>query len=256
MASMKDTVILALDTSGENGSVALLVSAAGQGAPQLFERALPSGPKSSQRLLPAVDEVLGEAGLRLDACDAIGFGAGPGSFTGLRIAAGATQGLAFGIGCPVLPVSTLEACAQAARERDPAVEHVVAALDARMDEVYWASYAFDLARARWRVIDAPSLADPLDVRPLPLPFTLAGNAAEVFGARLGARAAARAIDAEARPGAAAIARIALLAWRAGEGIDAAKVRPLYLRDKVAFTTLEREAARLSASKAASVGDGS
>jgi tRNA threonylcarbamoyladenosine biosynthesis protein TsaB len=247
---MTQTVLLALDTSTEFCSVALL-SAAGSAVgatpeearaePRLWVRHEQTGAVSSTRLLPAIRELFDEAGLKLADCDAIAFGSGPGSFTGLRTATGVAQGLAFGLNLPVVPVSTLLACAESARLRDPSVTRVLAALDARMDEIYWADYAWDDAQGEWRTLQAASLDAP-DRLVLPdVPFTLAGNAAAAFGARLPALAAAKSVDGEALPHAVPLAHAALRAVRAGRTVPADQAAPEYVRDKVAQTTAERVA---------------
>ncbi|WP_224024733.1 tRNA (adenosine(37)-N6)-threonylcarbamoyltransferase complex dimerization subunit type 1 TsaB, partial [Burkholderia vietnamiensis] len=130
---MTQTVLLAIDTSTEYCSVALLRSAPADAAvstPQTWVRHELTGAVSSTRVLPAVQELFAESGLALADCDAIAFGAGPGSFTGLRTATGITQGLAFGRGLPVVPVGTLLVCAEHARLRAPGTTRVLAALDA------------------------------------------------------------------------------------------------------------------------------
>ncbi|GAB7523787.1 tRNA (adenosine(37)-N6)-threonylcarbamoyltransferase complex dimerization subunit type 1 TsaB [Paraburkholderia sp. 2C] len=286
---MTETVLLALDTSTEFCSVALLAvanppagsslrSSAGglpaasdissasvsQGAaalssalssasslasrdafhePRVWSRHESTGAVSSTRLLPAIRELFDEAGYMLRACNAIAFGAGPGSFTGLRTATGVAQGLAFGLGCPVVPIGTLAACAESARRRDPSATRVLAALDARMDEVYWADYAWDDALQDWRAVRAAALDAPERIVAPDVPYTLAGNAAAVFGARLAVAAGARAIDGEALPHALPIAFAAWRAWRAGRAVPADRAAPEYVRDKVALTTAERLAAK-------------
>ncbi len=241
---MNPTALLALDTSTEFCSVALGVA---QGEAAAFDmvhvRHENTGAVSSSRLLPAVAEVLAAAGLDLSACSAIAFGAGPGSFTGLRTATGAAQGLAFGGGLPVVPVSTLMACAEVARGNDASADRVLVAMDARMDEAYWALYEWSAARGEWGVIQAPALSRPEDIEVPAQPFTLAGNAHAAFGDRLHAAAHARVIDARALPHAGAVALLGLRAWRRGEAIAPALAAPEYIRDKVAQTTAEREAAR-------------
>ena len=167
--------------------------------------------------------------------------AGPGSFTGLRTATGVAQGLAFGLNLPVVPVSTLLACAESARLRDPSATRVLAALDARMDEIYWADYAWDDAQCEWRTVQAASLDAPQRLVLPDAPFTLAGNAAAAFGARLPAVAAARTVDSEALPHALPLAHAALRAFRAGRTVPADQAAPEYVRDKVAQTTAERVA---------------
>jgi tRNA threonylcarbamoyladenosine biosynthesis protein TsaB len=241
---MNRTALLALDTSTEFCSVALGVAYDDASAfASLHVRHEKTGSVSSARLLPAVAEVLAQAGLRLDACSAIAFGAGPGSFTGLRTATGATQGLAFGGGLPVVPVNTLMACAEAARNTDPGADRVLVAMDARMDEAYWALYEWSVAAGEWTVLSAPSLARPEAISAPAQPFTLAGNAHGVFGERLHAAASARVIDTQALPHAGPVAALGLRAWRRGEAVAPALAAPDYIRNKVAQTTAEREAAR-------------
>ncbi|MCW8886493.1 MAG: tRNA (adenosine(37)-N6)-threonylcarbamoyltransferase complex dimerization subunit type 1 TsaB, partial [Motiliproteus sp.] len=125
--------ILALDTSSEACSVALLIDEQVQEIHELVPR------QHTQKLLPMVQQLLEQANLQVSDLDGIAFGAGPGSFTGLRITAGVAQGLALGADLPLLPVSTLAALAQEAYQEQQA-EQVLAALDARMGEVYWGVY--------------------------------------------------------------------------------------------------------------------
>jgi tRNA threonylcarbamoyladenosine biosynthesis protein TsaB len=241
---MTQTVLLALDTSTEFCSVALLsaaVDAAGhvQTGPRAWVRHEQTGAVSSTRLLPAIRELFDEAGLALADCNAIAFGSGPGSFTGLRTATGVAQGLAFGLDLPVVPISTLLVCAESARRRDPAATRVLAALDARMDEIYWADYAWDEAQGEWRVLQQASLDTPQQLVVPAEPFTLAGNAAAAFGARLPAASAARTVDHDALPHALPLAYAALRAFHAGRTVPADQAAPEYVRNKVAQTTAER-----------------
>ncbi len=159
------STILAIETSTEIASAAILVG----------ERMLSlqtSGVQNhSQTLLPMLQNLLQQAGLRLQDCDAIAFGAGPGSFTGVRTACGIAQGLAFGLDIPVCPVSTLQAMAERARQESGA-SHVMPILDARMGEVYWARYQHDGA---WQSVQEPALANPATLA-APLPHEMAcGN---------------------------------------------------------------------------------
>ena len=243
---MTQTVLLALDTSTEFCSAALVsasVDAAGQptAEPRVWIRHEQTGAVSSTRLLPAIRELFAEAGLALADCDAIAFGSGPGSFTGLRTATGVAQGLAFGLNLPVVPIGTLLVCAESARLRDPSATRVLAALDARMDEIYWADYAWDDTQREWRTVQTASLDAPERLVLPDVPFTLAGNAAAAFGERLPAAAAARSIDGEALPHALPLAYAALRAFRAGRTVPADQAAPEYVRDKVAQTTAERMA---------------
>jgi tRNA threonylcarbamoyladenosine biosynthesis protein TsaB len=245
---MNRTVLLALDTSTEYCSVALISSEdssdTSSTAPvRVWSRHDKTGAVSSARILPAARELFAQAGIALAECSAVAFGAGPGSFTGLRTAAGVAQGLAFGLGIPVVPVSTLLACAEAARLRDHDVHRVLAVLDARMDEVYWADYEWDSRQGEWQALSRPALAAPEDLAAPQAPFALAGNAAAVFGERLRVAGSATVIDHDAVPHAVPLAHAALRAYRSGRTVPAEQAAPEYVRDKVAQTTAERLAAR-------------
>ncbi|GAB3628547.1 tRNA (adenosine(37)-N6)-threonylcarbamoyltransferase complex dimerization subunit type 1 TsaB [Pandoraea terrae] len=241
---MPSITLLALDTSTEFCSVALYRDdPAVPGAPRIVARHLDTGPVSSTRILPAAREVLESAGLRLADCDAIAFGAGPGSFTGLRTACGVAQGLAFGAGLPVVPVGTLMACAEAARDRDPSADRVLVALDARMDEAYWADFIWDASSGDWRTQQGPALDAAQRVPTPDTAFVLAGNAAAAFGDRLPAAAQARAVMPDAMPHAQSVAVLAARAFARGEAIPADQAMPFYVRNKVAQTTAERQATK-------------
>lgn len=220
--------LLALDTSTEVFTIAV------QRADVVFERQGAGGANASSTLIPAIQALLVEAGLGLAQLDALVFGHGPGSFTGLRTACSVAQGLAFGAGVPVLGVDTLLAVAEDARFREGAMQ-VVALLDARMDQVYAGAYAFALGA--WRQERAIALAAPQEVI-LPGGWTLAGNAFDAYGPRLpaGPRIAAQ-------PTATALLRLAPALLAAGGARPADQALPLYIRDKVAQTTEERAAAR-------------
>lgn len=220
--------LLALDTSTEVFTIAVQREGA------VLERQGAGGANASSTLIPAIQALLAQAGVALGQLEAIVFGHGPGSFTGLRTACSVAQGLAFGAGVPVLGVDTLLAVAEDARFREGAMQ-VVAVLDARMDQVYAGAYAF--ADGAWRQERTIVLAAPQDVT-LPAGWTLAGNAFVAYGARLpaGPRLAAQ-------PTAAALLRLAPTLLGAGAGKPAAEALPLYIRDKVAQTTEERAAAR-------------
>jgi tRNA threonylcarbamoyladenosine biosynthesis protein TsaB len=224
--------LLAFDTSTDILSIA--VQGSGPGAVPL-EHAGPGGARASSTLIPAIQDLLARSGLRLADLDAIVFGRGPGSFTGLRTACSVAQGLAFGAGVPVLAVDTLLAVAEDAYQR-AGMEQVVAVLDARMDEVYSAGYLRDAGR--WRLQGETRLSSPEAVF-VPEGCALAGNAFAAYGARL--PAAADRI--EALPTAAALLRLAPMLIAAGQAGPAGSATPLYIRDKVAQTTAERAAAR-------------
>jgi tRNA threonylcarbamoyladenosine biosynthesis protein TsaB len=220
--------LLALDTSTEVFTIAV------QRGADVLEREGAGGANASATLIPGIQALLAEAGLGLAQLDAIVFGRGPGSFTGLRTACSVTQGLAFGAARPVLGLDTLLAVAEDARFRTGATR-IVAVLDARMDQVYAGAYAF--AQGRWRQERAIALAAPEEVTLSP-GWTLAGNAFDAYGPRLphGARVAAR-------PAAAALLRLTPAFLAAGAAVPAAQDPPLYTRDKVAQTTEERATAR-------------
>ena len=229
--------LLAFDTSTETLSVA--VQRGGPHAPAPLHCEAAGGAQASAALIPAIQDLLARAGLRLPQLDAIVFGRGPGSFTGLRTACSVAQGLALGAAVPVLAVDTLLAVAEEARYRE-GVTQVVAVLDARMDEVYSAAYAYEAGR--WRQQGDFSLGAPEAVV-VPAGWALAGNALAAYGSRL-APAAARI---EALPCAAAMLRLAPALIAAGQAGPAARALPLYIRDKVAQTTEERAALRAAAS---------
>jgi tRNA threonylcarbamoyladenosine biosynthesis protein TsaB len=221
--------LLAFDTSTEQLSVAVA-----HGARVLEEQAA-GGALSSTLLIPMVQSLMARAQLTLGELDAIAFGRGPGSFTGLRTACSVAQGLAFGASRPLLPLDTLQAVAEDARHRS-GVMQVVAALDARMDEVYWAAYEW--REGRWLEREPPRLTKPEQLT-VPPGWCLAGNVLQMHAARLPGRVNM----VEAAPRAGALLRLAPAAMAAGLAVPPAQALPLYIRDKVAQTTQERRAAR-------------
>jgi tRNA threonylcarbamoyladenosine biosynthesis protein TsaB len=236
------TALLAFDTATEHMSVAL-----GLGD-RVFTHESAGGALASARLIPAIMALLREAGVRLQELDAIAFGRGPGAFTGLRTACSVAQGLAFGAGKPVLPIDSLLAVAEDARAADVA-SRVWATMDARMEEIYAAQYEY--RAGRWSVLDAPRLYTPAALNERWLsepPQCVAGNALTAFAGRL--QVADALLFPEALPRAQAMLPLALALWKEGGAVDAAQALPLYLRDKVAQTTVEREVARLAKEEAA------
>jgi len=222
---------LVLDTSTEWCSAALWLDG------QLHARRVLAEQRHSSLLLPMLDELLRESAVSLRQLDGIAYGAGPGSFTGLRIACAVTQGLALGADLPVVGVSTLESIAE-----QTGADHVLAVLDARMAEVYWAAYRRE--GTGWRAASEPQLALPESVVvPDGGDWVGAGNGFAVLGDVLRPRLAARLarIDDTLMPDAAAMAPLAVRAFARGEGMDAALAAPIYLRDKVALTVDERRA---------------
>ncbi|MGI4845463.1 MAG: tRNA (adenosine(37)-N6)-threonylcarbamoyltransferase complex dimerization subunit type 1 TsaB [Janthinobacterium lividum] len=235
------STILAIETSSELASCALLAG------DRLIARATSGVRTHSQSVLPMVQELLREAGLALADCDAVAFGAGPGSFTGVRTACGVAQGLAFGANLPVLPLVTLEAMAQACRARTGASE-VLAVLDARMGEVYWAQYRYDAARGAWIEVVAPALCAPQDLEPLPVEGLAAcGNGFSAYPEAFAGKAFAAGALEDILPHARELALLGAPALAAGLGVPPAQAQPLYLRNKVAYTSAERQA--INAAKA-------
>ncbi len=221
--------ILALDTSTEYCSVALWLDGA------VSDRCEKVGQRHSEVLLPMVDGLLRSADLRLADLDGIAFGAGPGSFTGVRIACSAAQGLALGADKPVSGICTLQALAE-----DAGHERVIAVLDARMAEVYYAAY--EKRQGAWHAVHEPGLCLPQHAPALTgAGWFGAGSGFLAHGTQLRARYASNlaAVAEQAVPQAAAIARLAAPLFAAGLGVDAAQAAPLYLRDKVALKTCER-----------------
>jgi tRNA threonylcarbamoyladenosine biosynthesis protein TsaB len=223
--------LLAFDTSTETMSIALA-----QG-PRLWEHTGTGGAQASSSLIPAINALMAQAQLAFGNLDAIAFGSGPGSFTGLRTACSVAQGLAFGAGVPVLPVDTLLAVAEEARHQH-GVQRVMAALDARMDEIYAAAYVFD--GSRWMQQEDFRLVRPEDLGATP-DFTLAGNAVAAYGDRLSPSGHVHAL-----PTATAMLRLAPALLAAGLGVPADQALPRYIRDKVAKTTDERAAEKAAA----------
>ncbi|MBV6287218.1 tRNA (adenosine(37)-N6)-threonylcarbamoyltransferase complex dimerization subunit type 1 TsaB [Pseudomonas aegrilactucae] len=218
------TTLLALDTATEACSVALLHDGKVLSHYEVIPRL------HAQKLLPMIQALLAEAGIALSAVDAIAFGRGPGAFTGVRIAIGVVQGLAFALERPVLPVSNLALLAQRAL-REHGAEQVAAAIDARMDEVYWGCY--QQSAGEMRLLGNEAVLAPEQVS---LP---AGAGGDWFGAGTGWGYADRlpvavtGQDAGMLPHALDLLTLAQFAWARDEGIAADLAQPVYLRDKVA-----------------------
>ena len=243
MHSVFGRPLLAFDTGTELLSVGLQLADGRQ-----FLRESPGGAAASASLIPTLLELLAEGGLAPAALGAVVFGQGPGSFTGLRTACAVAQGFAYGAGLKVVPVPSLLAVAEDARLQHGA-EAVLATLDARMDEVYFAAYRWQPDAARWTETASARVAAPEDVTAPASPggdsaagYVLAGNARAVYAGRV-APELARSVS--ARPNAAALLSLAPGLIAAGVLLEPASALPLYVRDKVARTTAEREADRLA-----------
>ncbi len=273
--------LLAFDTSTEQLAMAV-VSPQG-----VWVHRSPGGASVSNTLLPQAQLLLQQAGLKLSDLKAVAFGVGPGAFTGLRTSCAVAQGLAFGLGCRVLQIDSLLIVAEDARWQafqgvspgwfgPGSGQHglgaqtgpmrtfeIGVAMDARMHEAYAGRYRHD--GQRWQVVQAPALYNlPAleeawaqlgeDDTPAagetpnhaPLRSWLAGSALLAFGDRLVLPPSLQRLPIE-HDRAAALARLALQAWFHDALIDTADALPLYLRDKVALTTLERQAVRAAGS---------
>ena len=252
--------LLALDTSTDRLAAALQTPA---GRWCVNEA---GGALASARLVPLLMSLLADAGVSLAQVQAIAFGQGPGAFTGLRTACAVTQGLAFAGNTPVLAIDSLlivaeDARAQAAAAGLPIDGDWWVAMDARMDEVYAAAYRYTGAdsptREGWqqslapRLWTLPALIDRWAAAP---PVRVAGNALAAFADRLPARGARTWPTCADR--AAALLQLSVQAWHRGDCQPADQALPLYLRDKVAQTTAERQALRDATGSATSSVGGS
>jgi tRNA threonylcarbamoyladenosine biosynthesis protein TsaB len=221
--------ILAIETSGEFGSVALLAD------DTLFEETLEGHARHSEHLLPTIRQLLANAGLSLHGLDALAFGAGPGAFTGLRLACGVVQGLALGTGLPVVQVGSLQALALEAP-----VGQVLVAADARMGEIYSAAYVNDGQEPVEML--APRCSPPEDLHlPVGGSWIGVGSGFAAYPERIpiDLRQSLSALHEVQVPTARAVARLAARRVARGETVPAAQAAPFYVRDKVALTTAER-----------------
>ncbi len=257
--------LLALDTSTDRLAAALQTPAGRWCVDEA------GGALASARLVPLLMSLLADAGVTLAQVQAIAFGQGPGAFTGLRTACAVTQGLAFAGNTPVLAIDSLlvvaeDARAQAATAGLPTDGDWWVAMDARMDEVYAAAYRHigeashtgedragrDGGRTGWQLLVAPrlwTLPALVDCWAAAPPTRVAGNALAAFADRLPAPGARTWPSCAGR--AAALLQLAMQAWHRGECQPADQALPLYLRDKVAQTTAERQALRDAAGPVAS-----
>ena len=229
---MNELKILAVDTATEACSAALLVG------DKLFSRWEEAPRDHTRKILPMVQAVLEDAGISLSDLDAIAFGRGPGSFTGVRIGISVAQGLAFGAGVPMIGISTLAAMAQGAYRLDGA-EQVLTAIDARMNEVYFGRY--ELIDGRMQLVGDEVVSEPaalVDVRgKLAGPVTCVGTGFETYGETLSGLADELAASQVRFPAAEDMLPLARAAWLAGEAVPVEQATPVYLRDKVTWKKL-------------------
>lgn len=219
---------LLLETSAAVASVAV---ADGE---RLLERRIESQRQQSDRILPLVDELLAEAGFGLSSLDGIVLGRGPGSFTGVRVAAAVAQGLGMAAGLGVIGVSSLAAASQAAW-REHGAERCLVCVDARMGEVYWG--CFDIrdgvaVNRGGEHLDAPARV----ARPEAAAWTGVGNGFAVYPEQLAAAVgSAERVFAELLPSAGDLLPLALRDWSAGRFVAASEALPVYLRDASAWS---------------------
>ena len=235
--------VLALDAATELCSVALLSDG------ECLVRSIESGKSSAQQLLQMVGEVMAEGQVDFSRLDGIAASIGPGAFSGVRISVAVAQGLAFGADLAVAPITTLSALALQAAQSSPLPDEarVIACLDARMGELYWGVFTVEASAdvATRRVVecgapgvDAPdAIASRLSGRYVGIGrgFSVYPQLAQIAGVEV------QAAHALALPNAREIARLGVLRFGAAGGIDPADLKPLYLRDKVALTEIERAA---------------
>ena len=230
---MKLLRMLAIDTSTEACSAALLWSDG-----EMRQRFVVTERGHADLILPMIDELLAEAGCKLKDLDGLAFGRGPGGFTGLRIAAGVIQGLAYGAGLRVAPVSSLAAVAFLTSSPScPSTPSsgVLVCNDARMNEVYWGCYRFDPdAPCVPNVLAAEAVGPENSVLPAPTVTRFAGNGIARYPA-LQARLESAGLSycTGVYPRADAIARLGEQMLQQGDGVDAAEALPVYIRDNVA-----------------------
>jgi len=222
--------LLAFDTSTEFLSIAIARDA------EVYCFDTLAGQSHSQLILPELQNLLSRAHLQLSDLNGLVFGAGPGSFTGVRIAAGVAQGLALGANLPVLGVCTLMALAQAS-----GADKVLACLDARMGEVYYAAYVKQ--GGLWQVVHAPGLYKPEVVPAVEGEnWVGAGSGWQTYGEILNAHFASQLIEIKPQlmPQASAMLQLAMPEFASGKVLQAADAMPIYIRNRVALKTAERE----------------
>jgi tRNA threonylcarbamoyladenosine biosynthesis protein TsaB len=222
--------LLAFDTSTEHLSLALIKGEASY----VFQ--VNAGQTHSQVILPQIDSLLKQANLQLGDLHGLAFGAGPGSFTGVRIAAGVAQGLGLGANLPVLGVCTLLALAQAS-----GANKVIACLDARMGEVYHAAY--EKVGAQWQTLSEPTVCKP-EAAPILLGtgWTGVGSGWQAYPVALAAVYSGQlvATQPDCLPSAMAILALSQADFAAGQALPAGSAMPIYVRNRVALKTAERE----------------
>jgi tRNA threonylcarbamoyladenosine biosynthesis protein TsaB len=226
------TIVLAIETSTAIASIALRIDG------EALSREVGGIQRHSEWLLPTIQTLLNEAGITLKRCDALAFGAGPGSFTGVRMACGIVQGMAFGSELPVAPVGTLLAVGVAAHLKTGAND-VLVILDARMGEVYWAQYRFSAGVHEWIAIIEPTLSTPSVVKAVG-PVVVCGDGLNAYANLFVSLLYIDSLP-ELMPHALEIALLGQRMLIDGAVVPAREAQPLYLRNHVALTIAERHA---------------
>ena len=227
--------ILALDSSTDACSVALSFNG------KRFETFKVIPRQHTQQMLPMVEALMAEAGANFDELDAVAFGRGPGSFAGIRIATGCAQGIAYAVGCDVLPVSTLASIALQIEANDG--DYVAASLDARMNEVYVASYRMEAGLPV--ALDNERVCAPADVTLAECgddqQFLVAGAGwAYLDDMPAAVQTQVKKVEGDYYPAAAAMLTLALNDWDAGLAVAAHEAAPVYLRDEVAWKKKDQQ----------------
>ncbi|MCC3703573.1 tRNA (adenosine(37)-N6)-threonylcarbamoyltransferase complex dimerization subunit type 1 TsaB [Rouxiella badensis] len=233
------TRILAIDTATEACSVALYNTATSAANGEKLAYFELCAREHTQRILPMVQQILSEAGLTLNQLDALAFGRGPGSFTGVRIGIGIAQGLAFGADLPLLPISTLQTMAQGAY-RQTGAERVLAAIDARMGEVYWGQFTRQ-SEGVWEGEASEAVLKPeqLAEREAAIQgrwFTV-GTGWQTYPQLLSSTAVELVDGNMLLPQAEDMLPLAIAAWERGVRVNAAEAEPTYLRNEVTWKKL-------------------
>lgn len=227
------TKILAVDTATENCSVALLMG------DEVISRCEYAPREHTTKILPMVDTVLAEAGIKLNQLDALAYGQGPGSFTGVRIGIGIAQGLAFGADLPMVGVSTLAAMAQGTYRVHQA-DNVLSAIDARMGEIYWGQYQRK-TDGDWQIIGVEQVIVPdalvESVQTEPGIWLTAGTAWEVYADTLAKLPFEMQQGSVLYPDSQDMVHLAKFAFARGESVSAEVASPVYLRDTVTWKKL-------------------
>ncbi|MDC9719719.1 MAG: tRNA (adenosine(37)-N6)-threonylcarbamoyltransferase complex dimerization subunit type 1 TsaB [Gammaproteobacteria bacterium] len=229
------TQLLALDTSGTSCSVALWSDGGVLiGHQEHAER------QHTQRLLPMVKALLEEADITMASLDAIAYGRGPGSFTGIRIAAGVAQGLAFGIGCPVIPVSTLAALALRLHGDNAGPLAYACSLDARMGEVYWGEYVIDPTHPKLALSQvSETVCRPEQVQVMSADYAACGSGMAVVNMPQNMLTSALSVHSDLEPRALEMVRLAAADFALGLLSAPEDALPVYLRDEVTWKKLPR-----------------